>query len=69
MKSHEAANAMIESAIARQRLHKAAPDLLAVCQDLVDSEQYWEEDETPSDLSFIVAKAKAAIAKVKGESP
>ncbi len=55
--------------LAHAKLLTAAPDLLAVCQDLVDSEQYWEEDETPSDLSFIVAKAKAAIAKVKGESP
>jgi len=57
----------LDKTVARTKLNQAAPDLLAVCQDLVDSEQYWEEDETPSDLSFIVAKARAAIAKAKGK--
>ena len=51
------------------RLLTAAPDLLAVCEEIVNSEQYWEDDEIPSDLSFIVAKAKAAIAKAKGDAP
>ena len=45
------------------RLLTAAPDLLAACEELVNSEQYWGED---FDLSFIVAKAKAAIAKAGG---
>ena len=45
----------LEEYIAKLRVSNAAPDLLAVCQELVDSEQYWGED---FDLSFIVAKAK-----------
>ena len=55
--------------MAHARLLTAAPDLLAVCEEIVNSEQYWEDDEIPSDLSFIVAKAKAAIAKAKGDAP
>lgn len=49
--------------MAHAKLLTAAPDLLAVCEELVNSEQYWGED---FDLSFIVAKAKAAIAKAGG---
>jgi hypothetical protein len=50
--------------IAKVRLANAAPDLLAVCEDLVESAEYWCEYDVPIG---IVDRLKAAIAKAKGE--
>ena len=54
---------MIESAIARHRLHNAAPALLDVCVDLVESAEYWSEYDVPLG---IVDRLNAAIAKAGG---
>jgi hypothetical protein len=42
----------------------AAPDLLAVCQELEESASYWSEYDVPL---CIVDRLKAAIAKATGE--
>jgi len=49
--------------IERARLIAAAPDLLAVCQELADSAAYWSEYDVPLG---IVDRLKAAIAKATG---
>ncbi len=54
----------LEKTEATINLHKAAPDLLAVCEELVNSEKDWGEEYF--DMSLIVAKANAAIAKSGG---
>jgi hypothetical protein len=45
------------------RLIAAAPDLLAVCQELAESAAYWSEYDVPLG---IVDRLKAAIAKATG---
>ena len=49
--------------LAHARLLIAAPDLLAVCHDLVESAEYWGEYDVPIG---IVARLNAAIAKAGG---
>lgn len=49
--------------LAHARLLTAAPDLLAVCQDLVESAEYWSDYEVPCG---IVDRLNAAIAKAGG---
>ena len=44
----------------------AAPDLLAVLQELEQSSDYWSEYDVPLG---IVERIKSAIAKAKGEQP
>ncbi len=46
------------------RLIAAAPDLLAVCQELEQSASYWSEYDVPLG---IVDRIKSAIAKATGE--
>lgn len=48
---------------AQARLYEAAPDLLAVCEDLVESAEYWGEYDVPLG---IVDRLNAAIAKAGG---
>lgn len=48
------------------RLIAAAPDLLAVLQDLEASAPYWSEYDVPIG---IVDRIRAAIAKATGEQP
>lgn len=50
---------------ANARLIAAAPDLLAVVQELEESSGYWSEYDVPLG---IVDRLRAAIAKAKGES-
>ena len=49
--------------MAHARLLTAAPDLLAVCADLVESAEYWSDYEVPCG---IVDRLNAAIAKAGG---
>ncbi len=49
--------------LAHARLLTAAPDLLSVCQDLVESAEYWGEYDVPLG---IVDRLNAAIAKAGG---
>lgn len=49
---------------ANARLIAAAPDLLAVCQELEQSAEYWSEYNVPLG---IVDRIKAAIAKATGD--
>lgn len=49
--------------LAHARLLTAAPDLLAVCSELVESAEYWGEYDVPIG---IVARLNAAIAKAGG---
>ena len=49
--------------LAHARLLTAAPDLLAVCAELVESAEYWGEYDVPIG---IVARLNAAIAKAGG---
>ena len=49
--------------LAHARLLTAAPDLLAVCEDLVESAEYWGEYDVPIG---IVDRLNAAIAKAGG---
>ena len=49
--------------LAHARLLTAAPDLLSVCQDLVESAEYWSEYDVPIG---IVDRLNAAIAKAGG---
>lgn len=51
--------------MAHAKLLTAAPDLLAVCEELAESAYYWSEYDVPLG---IVDRLKAAIAKAKGES-
>lgn len=53
----------LEKTEASINLHKAAPDLLAVCADLVESAEYWGEYDVPIG---IVDRLNAAIAKAGG---
>lgn len=53
----------LEKTEATINLHKAAPDLLAVCADLVESAEYWGEYDVPIG---IVDRLNAAIAKAGG---
>jgi hypothetical protein len=48
------------------RLIAAAPDLLAVCQELEESVEYWSEYDVPLG---IVDRIRAAIAKATGGQP
>ena len=48
------------------RLIAAAPDLLAVCQELEASASYWSEYDVPLG---IVDRLRAAIAKATGATP
>lgn len=48
---------------AEQRLMAAAPELLAVCEELVESAEYWGEYDVPCG---IVDRLNAAIAKAGG---
>jgi hypothetical protein len=48
------------------RLISAAPDLLAVCQELEESVEYWSEYDVPLG---IVDRIRAAIAKATGGQP
>ncbi len=52
--------------MAHARLLTAAPDLLAVCEELVESAYYWGEYDVPVG---IVDRLNAAIAKAKGDAP
>ena len=45
------------------KLYAAAPDLLAVCHELVESAEYWSEYDVPIG---IVDRLNAAIAKAGG---
>lgn len=60
----------LEEYIAKLRVHAAAPDLLAVCEEIVAYEQgsnrWGDEDylDVPLDL---LCRIKDAIAKAKGE--
>jgi len=54
----------LELHIAKVRLSNAAPDLLAVCEELVESAEYWGEYDVPIG---IVDRLKEAIAKARGE--
>ena len=47
------------------QLYAAAPDLLAVCEELVESAYYWGEYDVPIG---IVDRLNAAIAKAGGTS-
>jgi hypothetical protein len=51
---------------ANARLIAAAPDLLAVCQELEESVEYWSEYDVPLG---IVDRIRAAIAKATGGQP
>lgn len=53
----------LELHIAKVRLANAAPDLLAVCEELVESAYYWSEYSVPIG---IVDRLNAAIAKAGG---
>lgn len=53
----------LEKTEATINLHKAAPDLLAVCLELVESAEYWSDYEVPIG---IVDRLNAAIAKAGG---
>lgn len=48
---------------ANGRLMSAAPDLLAACEELEESAEYWSEYDVPLG---IVDRLKAAIRKAKG---
>lgn len=43
------------------RLFKAAPDLLAALEDMIDACEHWEDQNDP-----ILSAAREAIAKAKG---
>lgn len=51
--------------MAPARLLTAAPDLLAVCEELIESAYYWSEYSVPIG---IVDWLRAAIVKAKGET-
>jgi hypothetical protein len=51
---------------ANARLIAAAPDLLAVLQELEESVEYWSEYDVPLG---IVDRIRAAIAKATGGQP
>jgi hypothetical protein len=61
---YDAGPAKIVYHIEDARLIAAAPDLLAVCQELEESASYWSEYYVPLG---IVDRLKAAIAKATGE--
>jgi hypothetical protein len=50
--------------VANAKLISAAPDLLAVAQELEESSAYWSEYSVPLG---IVDRLRSAIAKAKGE--
>ena len=56
---------VVETRNANARLIAAAPDLLAVAQELAASAGYWSEYDVPLG---IVDRLRAAIAKATGES-
>lgn len=49
--------------VAKTKLREAAPDLLAVCHELVESAEYWGEYDVPIG---IVDRLNAAITKAGG---
>lgn len=53
----------LELEVAKTKLCEAAPDLLAVCHELVDSAEYWGEYDVPIG---IVDRLNAAITKAGG---
>lgn len=53
----------VDEITANARLMAAAPELLAVCEELVGSAAYWGEYDVPLG---IVARLNAAIAKARG---
>lgn len=63
MKNAKRLNYPLPELTAQQRLAAAAPDLLAVCEELVESAEYWSEYDVPIG---IVDRINAAIAKAGG---
>lgn len=54
-----------EECAANARLGAAAPDLLAMCEELSECADYWSEYDVPIG---IVERLRAVIAKAKGEA-
>ncbi|MBF0675556.1 hypothetical protein [Pseudomonas sp.] len=56
---------------ANARLIAAAPELLGACEAMVAYDEFLEEDDGKLMMHYmeIIKRAKAAIAKAKGEQP